>query len=421
MAKYRFNEGWLRSREARPDQRLEYADTMCPGLWLRVSGADRKVFSVMLRQDGKLCRRTLGSYPTWSLADARSEAMRLQTLAVEQKDTRGILCPRCLAAERAQMASTVVAPTTGPVLGGSTSMASTTFEEAAESYYQRHLRPNVRSAAGVRSTLRHASLANLQKRPVAEITKAEILSVLDTLMAAGTPQAALNMHRRLGMLFRWAWDRDLVHGNLFARIRPPAKTVERDRVLSDTEIAAVWIAAGQMPEPYCAFYRMLLLTGARRTEVAKMRWPEVQGDTWVIPRERVKMDRPHAIPLVRTALTTLAALPCYDGKGFAFSTTGGERPSTGYSKAKIQFDALCGVTDWRLHDLRRTVRSKLAELGVPREVARKILNHEDGKVDRIYNRYEYMAERRAALEAWERRLLSLVADHSMGPPKLPQG
>jgi len=77
-------------------------------------------------------------------------------------------------------------------------------------------------------------------------------------MAAGTPQAALNMHRRLGMLFRWAWDRDMVPANLFERIRPPTKTVERDWVLADAEIAAVWNAAGRMPEPYGAFYRAAL-------------------------------------------------------------------------------------------------------------------------------------------------------------------
>jgi integrase len=122
----------------------------------------------------------------------------------------------------------------------------------------------------------------------------------------------------------------------------------------------------------------------------------------------VKKDRAHAVPLVKTAQRTLAGLrtrPRFEGGEYVFSTTGGLSPSSNFCKVKRQLDALSGVTGWTIHDLRRTVRSKLAELGVPREVARKVLNHEDGKVDRIYNRHEYLAEKREALERWERALL----------------
>lgn len=142
-----------------------------------------------------------------------------------------------------------------------------------------------------------------------------------------------------------------------------------------------------------------------------MRWTEVAEGLWTIPREKVKKDRSHAVPLSATARATLASLhslPRFDEDGFVFSTTGGTSPSSNFCKVKRQLDSLSGVTGWTIHDIRRTVRSKLAELGVPREVARKVLNHEDGKVDRIYNRHEYRAEKREALEKWERMLLSLV-------------
>ena len=139
-----------------------------------------------------------------------------------------------------------------------------------------------------------------------------------------------------------------------------------------------------------------------------MCWGEVVGDVWTIPRHKVKKDRPHTVPLTGTALEILAGLAklprVIDDNGFVFTTTGGKSASSNFAKIKRTMDNLSGVTGWTIHDIRRTVRSRLAELGVPREVARKILNHEDGKVDRIYNRHEYLAEKREALEKWERMM-----------------
>jgi integrase len=145
------------------------------------------------------------------------------------------------------------------------------------------------------------------------------------------------------MLFTWAWKRDMIADNPCERIPPPAKAVERDRVLRDSEIVAVWNAADQLPPPFRQFVRLLMLTGQRRTEVATMRWDDITGDTWVIPRERVKKDRPHAVPLTATALGTLAELPRFVNGGFAISTTGGLKASTGFSKMKEQLDKLARI------------------------------------------------------------------------------
>ena len=142
-----------------------------------------------------------------------------------------------------------------------------------------------------------------------------------------------------------------------------------------------------------------------------MRWKELVGDLWTIPREKVKKDRPHSVPLSSTAQTILAQLsgrPRFEADGFVFSTTGGASASSNFCKIKILLDGFSGITCWTIHDIRRTVRSKLAELGVPREVARKVLNHEDGKVDRIYNRHEYLVEKREALAKWEKTLISMT-------------
>lgn len=140
-----------------------------------------------------------------------------------------------------------------------------------------------------------------------------------------------------------------------------------------------------------------------------MRWCEISGRTWTIPREKVKKDRAHAVPLSTTGQATLASLPQFGPDTFVFTTTGGKSASSNFAKIKRDMDRLSETAGWTIHDIRRTVRSKLAELRIPREVARKVLNHEDGKVDRIYNRHDYAKEKREALVKWEKKLLAIIS------------
>ena len=336
----------------------------------------------MLRVNGRLQRRTIGRYPLLSLAQARAAAVDMIRQAAEGVDPR----------EPKRSNATII-----------------TYREMVESYVERHLKPNARSWRDIESGLRHAALRHLLTRPAAGIDRGDIIQVIDAIVASGKPQAAVNVLRRLKMLFGWAVDRDLLAANPSERIRPPAKTVERDRVLSDDEIAAIWHTTYQMPAPYGQMYRMFLLTGQRRSEVATMQWSEVGGDLWVIPREKVKKDRAHAVPLTATAAATLSTLPCYGNDAFVFTTTGGKSSSSNFDKVKREVDQLSGTSGWTIHDIRRPVRSKLAELGVPEIVARKVVNHETGKVDRIYNRHAYLDEKREALTKWETMLLSLTA------------
>ena len=392
MAVYRLTDRWLASCPHPPRGRLEFADDLCPGLRLRVTSRGKKSFSVVRWANGRQQRITMGRYPILSLADARARAREVLVSA-----------------------ATASAPTPAPP-----AYDPLTYEEMANLYVERHLKPNLRSWRDVRSSLlKHRAVEHLLAKPAAAITRRELVEVVDGIAAAGTPQAAVNILRRLKMLFNWALDRDLIPINPCERIRAPAKTGERDRVLTVIETAAVWKASYQLPTPYGEMYRMFLLTGQRRSEVATMCWGDVAGDVWTIPREKVKKDRPHTVPLTGTALEILASLAklprVLDDNGFVFTTTGGKSASSNFAKIKRNMDNLSGVTGWTIHDIRRTVRSGLAELGVPREVARKILNHEDGKVDRIYNRHEYLAEKREALEKWERMLVSFAGQRTNDP------
>ena len=387
MSKQRFTDRWLQSPALTPDKgRAEFVDNLCPGLHLRVTIHGTRTFSAMFRVNGKLTRKTIGRYPRVSLSDARSSALGIIRSAQDTADAR----------ERRSRAPCTV-----------------TYGELVETYTEKHLKVNARSWRNIRSGLLGKRMAPFMRRKVASITRREIIDLCDSIVAEGSPQAAVNHLRYLKMLFNWSASRDLIVSNPCTGVKPPARTIERDRILCDKELIAVWRATFTLPSPWGEMFRMFVLTGQRRSEVATMRWSEVSGHIWTIPREKVKKDRAHSVPLSTTAMATLGSLgdlPRFEEDGFIFSTTGGSTPSSNFCKVKRQLDKASGVTGWTIHDIRRTVRSKLAELGVPREVARKILNHEDGKVDRIYNRHEYLAEKREALERWERMLLGLAVN-----------
>lgn len=377
----RFTDRWLQAASLTPAEgRAEYTDGLCPGLHLRVTSLGVRTFSVMFRINGKLTRKTLGRFPVVSLANARSSALDVMRKAQEGIDARE---------HRSREESTL------------------TYSELVKSYIEKHLKPSARSWKNVQSGLEHARMNRFKQHRVAEISRRDIIAVIDEIVAEGKPQAAINHLRHLKMMFNWAAGRDMIGVNPCDGVKSPGRTTERDRVLSDLEIAAVWRSTFILPAPFGAMYRMFLLTGQRRSEVATMQWHEIAGTVWTIPREKVKKDRPHAIPLSKTALATLDALPKHGPEAYVFTTTDGDRPSSNFDKVKQELDRLSRTSGWTIHDIRRTVRTKLAELGVPEIVARKVVNHETGKVDRIYNRHAYLDEKRKALVKWEQKLISL--------------
>lgn len=280
MATVRFTDKWLQSTSLIPKEgRAEYIDGLCPGLHLRVTYLGVRTFSAMFRVNGKLTRVTIGRYPLVSVANARAAALDMMRKAQAGADSRE---------HRSRAQSTL------------------TYGELVEEYLEKHLKVNARSWKAIYAGLTDFRMKRFLKRPVAGISRRDIIDLIDAMVAEGAPQGAVNHLRRLKMLFNWAAGRDLLQFNPCDGLKPPVRTTERDRILSDAEIAAVWRATDQLPAPYGAMYRMFLLTGQRRTEVSTMRWSEVSGNLWTIPREKVKKDRPHAVPLTKSALDTLA-------------------------------------------------------------------------------------------------------------------
>jgi integrase len=216
-----------------------------------------------------------------------------------------------------------------------------------------------------------------------------------------------------------------VPANPFQGLPIAAGAEARDRVLTDREVGTIWRAAGAMGWPFGPLMRLLLLTAQRRDEVAGLRWSELSPDlaVWTVPKERAKNGRAHVVHLAPEARAVLATVPRVEGCDLVF-TTSGRTPVSGFAKAKERLDRLSGVGGWRLHDFRRTAVTWMAGAGVPPHVADRLLNHVEGAirgVAAVYQRGEFLSERKAALEAWAGHVLASAkqgaeAPTSAGPP-----
>jgi integrase len=168
----------------------------------------------------------------------------------------------------------------------------------------------------------------------------------------------------------------------------------RERILTDDELRKIWVANYGV---FGSFVRFLLLTAARRSEVAGMTWAELQGSDWTLPARRNKTGLDLVRPLSRTAQAILVALP--KAGEFVWSTNGGTAPIGGFAQFKRRFDAASHTDGWALHDLRRTARSLMSRTGVPPDHAERCLGHVIGGVRGVYDRHEYHREKAQAFEA----------------------
>jgi integrase len=232
-------------------------------------------------------------------------------------------------------------------------------------------------------------------------------------------------HSLLGGLFSWCVRQRKIERSPMTGLEPPQAIVARDRVLGDAEIAIFWQATETLDPWHRGCLRLLLLTGARLNEIAKLRHDEIRGDAILLPGARVKNKRPHILPLSRAAREVLDAAPRVDGSPFVFST--GKRPIANWFRVKQALDAAMRELGWngeawRVHDLRRTAATLLARQGTPVHVCEKILNHASGSISGIaavYNRHSYQIEMADALESLGETLRALVARSPLSPPGAP--
>jgi integrase len=252
----------------------------------------------------------------------------------------------------------------------------------------------------------------------AVVEEARRISVpgIDARRDAPSESRARKIHAALSQMFGWLLRRRRVETNSMLSLHPPAVPKARDRVLSSGEIKLFWAAADALAEPYRGALKLLMLTGCRLNEIARLRWDEVgdDGATLTIGGDRTKNHLAFVVPLPKVARELIGAQP-RDGQ-FVFSTTGGIAPIAVGSKIKVKLDAAMGdVKPWVVHDVRRTAATGMAAIGIAPHVVEAVLNHVSGfkaSVAGTYNRHSYLEEKRSALERWADHVASIVSGKS---------
>jgi integrase len=378
-----------------PDRR-EIPDGLLRGLYLVVQPSGAKSWAVRYRHTGRTRKHTLGSWPAIDLAAARRMAGKALTKAAEGID---------------------------PAIEKATARADS-IEAVAELFLARHVRQHNRPRTIVEAERVMKRLQSAWRaRPIASITRRDVIAHLDRVADTSGPAAANRTKAVVGKLFSWALSRDLVAASPVAGLPRPAPHVMRERVLDDRELASIWRAAELLGYPAGSFVQLLILTAARRSEVSRLAWQEIdlQARLWRLPRERAKNNVPHEIPLSEAAIAVLEACPRI-GDRFVF-TMNGVAPIWGFSKIKCEIDNAADVRGWTFHDLRRTAATVMADkLGIAPHVVSAVLGHVQGdRIARTYNKARYIPEKRAGLDRWAAHVLALAEEHGskVVPLKMP--
>jgi integrase len=393
-------DAFLRNLKPPARGRIELRDTRVRGLTLRMTANGAATWSVRaLHRDGKHTRVSLGDYPAVSLAEARKLA--LDALARIHKGEDPVAEKKAERAARKAMAT-----------------EATVAERLAHWQEARAARWADSYSAEVKRLVAREILPALGTKPL-RMTTREDWTRLVARRRASAPALAAHLYRIASSFLNHAeaagWiDAPILPRKGAARLAPPPPP--RERALSDEELAAVWRASeSESPKPR-AFVRLLILTGARREEVAGITTGEVDraAGLWRLPGTRTKNGRAHTMPLCALALAELNAVwPEHgDEAGDDWRLLGARGGAfAGFSKLKARIDAKANIAPWRWHDLRRTVRTGLARLGVDRLHAERALNHvsAQSRLERTYDTHDYEAETLAALARWQSHLAALVA------------
>jgi integrase len=347
----------------------EYPDGKVTGLRLRVGAGGTKAWIFRARTGHGTVNKKLGSYPGMNLAEARTAALK-HIAAISR--------------------------------GGSAEAVERTFGAVAQHWIKKVAQPRNDSWRFQERQLERHVLPAWRDRKIADIRRAEVRDVVEGLEGIVLPNRVLTL---IKTIFRFAVSRDWIDFSPAEGIRKPNVERERDRVLTMGDMAQIWKAAELLGYPFGPYVRVLALTAQRRSEVAAMRWGDLDldGAMWIIPAASTKSERRHFVPLSATAVEILRMLPRLGVYAF---TTDGRTHMTNFAKLKSRLDAFIAalggkVDPWRLHDLRRSGATHMVRLGVREEVVGRVLNHAvKGLTARVYALHTYGPEKRHALDVW---------------------
>ena len=417
MPKIKLTDAAVSRLKPPTDGQQDYWDALTPGFGVRISHGGTRTWLVQARVlkkgDWKQTRISLGRYPSMTLAEARKDARDILKEAEAGKDPRGRA-----KLDKAEMEKA----------------SRDTWSAAAELFLTKYAERKGLRGSTLRDYHRALQGPDIQDwvdRPITKISRADIRDRLDTVAARASIHAN-RLRAYWGKFFGWLLENDWVEVNPMQGVARPVPERSRDRFLSKLELPVVWQAFDAAGPAFAGMLKVLLLTGQREGEIAALKWSEVvdlegEDPRLELPAERTKNRKPHVVPLSLQAVSIIRAQPRFKGGSYVFTSGLGGTHLKGFSKGKAKIDAAlseagAAVPPWRIHDLRRTVASGLAEwLEIEPHIIESILNHISGSkagVAGTYNRATYLPQRKAALALWA-NLIDELLGKSVGGNVIP--
>jgi integrase len=413
VARRTFTDTWIRN--LRPVEiRRDFTEAGRPGFMLRVWPGGQKTFVFRFSRAGHSQVMTLGQWPMLSLADAHEEhaaarklfARGLDPIAERQRAKRDHEAEQRREAHK-----------------------SGTVGQLYEEWLRRYVERERKRPEQVRQAFEANVLPKWRDRPARDITKRDVVELLDRIVDRGKPVMANRTFNMLKQCFEFGVARDLVDASPCVGVERPGGTEHpRERSLSPEEIKAFWTALDredediEMSKPVRLGLRLILVTAQRPGEVAGAAWTEIDTEAavWRIAADRSKNSKPHEVPLSDLALEILAELralakdrprllPSWQSKLKPDEPLSQRALSRALRNNHDDNGKLFGVEPFTPHDLRRSAASRMTALGIPRLHVEKVLNHTTGDIAEIYDRHDYRAEKARALQTWADELRTIIA------------
>lgn len=385
--------------------RIEMHDAVIPALVLRITDNGAKSYTVRTRISGRQVRKLLGSTATMTLKEARElagdvlkAAARGIDLLEQQKRDACAAADAALAAERLE------------------------WTKIRREFVEEHAKPNTRRWKETEQTLKRCFDPAWKGRLLPNIDRDDVLEVILKIKKDSGVYAANRALAAVRKLFNWAalQPKMLKHTPI---VRGMAQKGERprERVLSDAELRAIWQAADKLATPFRQYIQLLMLTGQRVGEIKRLEKSEINDPDALIEFSgaRYKNGRPHVVPLMPLAAEIVGTLPEFEGCPYVV-TVRGKAPIDCDSHVRELLDEEISKTggtpieNWRLHDIRRTVRTNLSKLGINSDIGERVMGHVISGVRGVYDRYDFLAEKRHALALWERYLCRITGRTPVG-------
>ena len=384
-------------------KRYDVMDSIVPGFGVRVTDNRYKSYFLLTRYPGHKnpTRRNIARFGEIELAEARNVAREWLELIIAGIDPAPTPEPKVDAPCK---------PRAAPICEH-----EMLFSHACEEFYQKHvLRQGLRSAFEIRRIMDKELLPRWSDRLFVDVRRRDIALMLDEIEERAPVQA----DRVLAVMSKMCnWQAARSDENVSPVVRGMRRSdpnaSKRTRILDDREIALLWKASESQPV-FGGFIRFALLTGQRRSKVQMLDWSQIDADgLWRLPYQKNEKPNAGKLPLPDFALKVLGETWCQREQGFVF-TEDGVRPINGFTKCKARLDAdmammsSAPIEPWIIHDLRRTAKSMMAKCGVPRDISERVLGHTIAGVEGVYDQYDYVLEKRVALEKLSAAIAEIV-------------